>query len=76
LNITPQFVSVSPNVGSIGGTVITAVVPGATVTSTDIDIVDADGDSICQTVTVVDYGVVECLTITSAIAASTQLSIT
>lgn len=55
---------------------ITAVVPGATVTSTDIDIVDADGDSVCQTVTVVDYGVVECLTITGAIAASTQLSVT
>jgi hypothetical protein len=69
-------VSVSPNVGSIGGTVITATVPGATITSTDIDIVDSDGNTVCQTVTVVDYGVVECLTITGEIAASTQLSVT
>jgi len=69
-------VSISPNTGSIGGTVITATAPGATVTSTDLDIVDAAGDSICQTVTVVSYGVVECLTITSEIAADTQLSIT
>jgi len=67
-------VSVSPNTGSIGGSVITATVPGATITSTGLDIY-ADGSSICQTVKVVSYGVVECLTIAGEIAADTQLSI-
>jgi hypothetical protein len=64
-------VSISPNVGSVGGTVITATVPGATVTSTGLDIVDADGDSICETVEVVSYGVIECKTKDEEIAAET-----
>ena len=58
LNITPRFVSISPNTGSIGGTLITAVVPGATKTSNDIDIQDDLGASICDSVTVLSYGVV------------------
>tara|TARA_B110000285_G_C15074264_1_gene589785 strand:+ start:76 stop:264 length:189 start_codon:yes stop_codon:yes gene_type:complete len=62
-------VSISPNVGSIGGTVITAQVPGATVTSTDIDIKDPSGNSICETIAVISYGVVECKTKAQLIAA-------
>ena len=58
LNITPRFVSIYPNTGSIGGTVITAVVPGATKTSIDIDIQDDTNTTICDSVTVVSYGVV------------------
>jgi hypothetical protein len=45
------------------------------VTSTGLDIVDADGDSICETLTVISYGVIECMTKTEEIAADTQLSI-
>jgi voltage-gated potassium channel Kch len=56
--------------------VITATVPGATLTSTGLDIVNADtSNSICQTVTVVDYGVVECLTKLITIDAGTTLAV-
>jgi voltage-gated potassium channel Kch len=57
--------------------VITATVPGATITSTGIDIVNANtSTTICQTVTVIDYGVVECLTKMITIDAGTNLTIT
>jgi len=56
------------------GSVITATVPGATITSTGLDI-KYYGGSICQTVKVVSYGVVECLTIAGEIAADTELFI-
>jgi hypothetical protein len=61
--LTPKFVSISPNTGSAGGTVLTANVQGVGIATTELDIVDATGASICQTVKVVSYGVVECLTI-------------
>lgn len=76
LAITPQFVSISPSSGSVGGTVITAIVPGATKTSTDLDIKKVDGDSICESVTVISYGVVECMTKAEVIDAATQLKVT
>ena len=44
LTLTPKLVSVSPNSGSIGGSLITAIVPGASSTAT---IIDSDGNSIC-----------------------------
>lgn len=71
IEITPQLASISPNVGSVGGTIITATVPGATTSSTGIDIVDDSNNSICETVTVTSYGVVECKTLAQVINAST-----
>lgn len=53
-----------------------ATVPGATITSTGIDIVDDTNTTICETVTVTSYGVVECKTLAQVIATSTQLSLT
>ena len=71
--LTPKLVSISPNSGSVGGTVITAQVPGATVSST-VSIVDSTGASICQSVSVTSYGVVEGKALAQEIT-STQLSI-
>jgi hypothetical protein len=60
--LTPKLVSLSPNTGSLGGTVITANVQGITKGST-IDLVKtSDGSSICASTKVVSYGVVECHT--------------
>ena len=71
--ISPKLVSVTPVSGSVGGTLITALVPGATVSDT-IDILDATQTSICESTTVTAYGVVECKTLAMEIA-STELSI-
>ena len=71
--MTPKLVSVSPVSGSVGGTLITATVPGATV-SDSVDILDSTGTSICETSTVTTFGVVECRTLAQEIA-STELSV-
>jgi hypothetical protein len=71
--IQPKLVSITPTSGSIGGSLITARIPGATV-SNKVDIVDGNGDTICQSIKVVSYGVVECKTLAKEMAAS-ELSI-
>jgi hypothetical protein len=75
LDITPRLVSITPNTGSIGGTVITAIMPGATTTDTNIYIKKVGGtQSICQgPATVVSYGVVECKTKAEIISDGTLL---
>lgn len=45
--ITPKFVSVHPKTGSYQGTIITLTAPGVHVNS-NVDVVDADGASICN----------------------------
>lgn len=71
LTLTPKFVSVSPSTGSVGGTLITASVPGIVVSDTsDISIVDAEGNSICEIIFVSSYGVVQCKTNAGEIASS------
>jgi hypothetical protein len=72
-SLSPKLVSITPTSGSIGGTLITATVPGATV-SDQIDLVDDAGVSICETSTVVSYGIVKCKTIAQELA-STTLSV-
>ena len=72
--ISPKLVSVTPVSGSVGGTLITLIVPGATISDT-IDILDSTGVSICESTTVTAYGVVQCKTLAQEIA-STELSIT
>lgn len=69
--MTPKLVSIIPSSGSIGGTLITAVVPGA---GSSVDIVDSTGTSICESVQLKSYGVVECKTLAQEII-STSLSI-
>ena len=54
--------SISPNVGSAGGTVLTANVQGVGIGTTGLDIVDGSGSSVCKTVKVLKYGEVQCLT--------------
>jgi hypothetical protein len=60
VSITPKFVSVSPNVGSIGGTTISAIVPGIVKSTTNVAIKDATGAEVCSQIRIVDYGKVEC----------------
>jgi hypothetical protein len=67
MTLTPKFVSISPNSGSIGGSLITAVVPGAGSSAT---IVDSTGASICSTVKLTAYGVIECKTLAKVITAN------
>lgn len=65
MTLTPKLVSVTPNSGSVGGSLITAVVPGA---GSSADIVDSTGASICESVQLVSYGVIECKTLAQEIA--------
>lgn len=81
LGITPRLVSVSPRVGSIGGTVITAIVPGATKTMSKGIYIKKDGSSrsICDgdgSATVVSYGVIQCKTKADEIWTATELVLT
>lgn len=43
LVLTPKLVSISPSSGSVGGTVVTATVPGVGKSTKDLDIVDSAG---------------------------------
>ena len=63
LALTPKLVSISPNTGSAGGTVITANVQGVGTLTTGLDIVDQTGASICASVEITAYGVVKCTTL-------------
>lgn len=67
--ITPRLVSVSPASGSVGGTLITATVPGATASDT-VNLLDSLGVSICESTTVIAYGVVQCKTLAQEIAST------
>jgi len=52
--LEPKLASITPNSGSIGGTLITAAIHGVG-TATDVSLVNPAGESICETVTVVSY---------------------
>ena len=71
--ISPKLVSVSPVSGSVGGSLLTVTVPGATVADT-VDILDSTGASICESTEVTSYGVVQCKTLAQEIP-STVLSV-
>jgi hypothetical protein len=75
LLITPQFVSVTPLSGSVGGMTIRLNVPGATTADEGIDIKVSGGASICEAVRVIEYGLVECDTLAQEIT-STALQMT
>jgi hypothetical protein len=59
-NMTPKYVSISPNAGSIGGSLLNVTIPGVGLNST-VDILASNGSSICaNNATVTSYGVVSC----------------
>lgn len=75
--LSPKLVSLSPNVGSVGGSVLVAQLEGlGEITSSTLsgDLIDmATGSSICQSFKVRSYGVVECLTIPGVINTGTVI---
>jgi hypothetical protein len=74
ITLEPKLISMNIQEGSIGGSLITANVQGVGSSTTGFDLVDAAGSSICQSVNIPSYGVVECTTIASSIAEGTQIS--
>lgn len=62
LVMTPEVVSISPSEGSIAGTKVEVTAPGVTVSSV-VDLVDAEGNSICESVSVEEFGKITCITI-------------
>lgn len=60
-NMTPKYVSVTPNSGSIGGSLLNVTAPGVSKSST-VDILASDGSSICANASVASYGVITCKT--------------
>lgn len=64
----PKLAQISPNEGTIGGTLITATVHGVVKGSKELSLVDAQGASICQSLNVVSYSKIECLTVAQAVA--------
>jgi len=65
INLEPKLVKITPNVGSVGGTWITATVPGVGTKTKDLDLVNSkDNKSICRrgSLKVSKYGVVQCWT--------------
>ena len=60
--LTPKFTGISPVSGSVGGSIITATVPGVGKSTTGLDFVLDDRSSICQSVTISKYGQVDCHT--------------
>jgi hypothetical protein len=60
ISLTPQFLSFSPNVGSPAGSIISAVVKGLGPQTSGVTLVDHNGVSVCSSVNIYNYGVVQC----------------
>lgn len=73
LTMTPTLVASGPATGSVGGTILTLNVPGAATGTSGLGVTDANGTSICQTLTVTEYGKVLCHTLAQHINATTLL---
>jgi hypothetical protein len=69
VTLTPKLVSISPNSGSISGTIIIANVEGVGKKTTGLELVDSNGDSICLRLKITAYASLECLTVAKEIAA-------
>jgi len=61
LVLQPKLVKITPNTGSVGGTAIVASVPGVGSSQTTVDVLDSTGSSICDKVSVISYGQIECI---------------
>jgi len=68
LALEPRLTAISPNEGSTGGSLITATAPGVGLGSATVELVDANGDSICDKLAVVAYSQLECRTVATAMA--------
>lgn len=76
LLLTPKLYSINTHQGSAGGSTITAHIPGIITGQEDITtLVDSDGDTICQSVSIPEYGVLLCDTLEDIIAEGTQISV-
>jgi hypothetical protein len=66
ITLTPKLMSLTPNAGTPGSTLITALVPGVGKGTTGIDLINsANGDTICwnkKPMGVVEYGKFQCWT--------------
>jgi len=64
VTLTPKLVSLTPNAGSISGTMINAFVPGVGTATTGLSLIRKGGNSVCnsKTLKVTSYGKVECWT--------------
>lgn len=62
VTLEPKLMSISPNVGTVASTLITATVPGIGKGTTGLNLVLADGKSLCRssTIEVVEYGKLQC----------------
>lgn len=60
--VTPRFVSVSPNTGSQGGTLLKLNIQGVGPATQGLQIVDSSGAQICNTIKIVKTGEVYCQT--------------
>lgn len=75
ITFEPKLLSLSTNTGSQAGSIITAVVKGVGV-GDKVSLYDSVNSlDICQSATVIEYGVLECLTIAQEIAVAADLSI-
>lgn len=58
INLTPQFLSITPNIGSPAGSLITASVKGVGSKTQNVTLITADGTNLCQSVVIPSYGIV------------------
>lgn len=75
VSLTPKLMAITPSSGSTAGSLITANVQGVGIKTKGIDLVDKDGKSICQNVTIVAYGKVQCKTKAQEIVAGSAISV-
>lgn len=73
--VTPNLVSISPATGSAGGTLLTVTGTGFGTSTAGVDLVKADGASVCDKVTVTGYGTFTCMTKSEEITSSDTLSL-
>lgn len=66
--LEPKFTGLDDNDGSVGGQSLIAFVAGIGVDTTGIDLVDPNGDSICESVKIEESGKVICETKAVAMA--------
>lgn len=58
ITLTPKLLSVTPSVGSAGGSLITASVKGVGENTVGVTLVNGNGVDICASVVIPSYGIV------------------
>lgn len=69
------MLSITHNEGSVAGSTIHAAIAGVGLDISDATLVDSDGNDMCQSAAITEYGLLECETILGEIAESTLLSL-